>query len=224
MCDVEALIEEVSGHLSIANSIGLDESVARQYRKDVPRLIAALASACATESAQVQHTEDEREVLKHVLQFGAKWSDTKDALGYIPPSVLGMYADAILKRGFRLPVVSAPTKDYGTLLEWARETAGPKSSGIHELADAIDDLLSRLPVVPVPVYEYGEKFPSGDIFPHRSRIAAENSVDDWNVNAIRLREQANVRASYSGSHIVRRTAGVAPGSWELVPVNERKLK
>ena len=51
--------------------------------------------------------------------------------------------------GFRLPVVSAPTKDYGTLLEWARETAGPKSSGIHELADAVDDLLSRLPVVPV---------------------------------------------------------------------------
>ena len=42
MCDVEALIAEVRGHLSIANCIGLDESVARQYRKDVPRLIAAL--------------------------------------------------------------------------------------------------------------------------------------------------------------------------------------
>ena len=59
-------------------------------------------------------------------------------------------ANAILSAGFRLPVVSAPTKDYGTLLEWARETAGPKSSGIHELADAVDDLLSRLPVVSAP--------------------------------------------------------------------------
>ena len=42
------------------------------------------------------------------------------------------------------------TKDYGTLLEWACGTAGPNSHGINELADAVDDLLSRLPVVPVP--------------------------------------------------------------------------
>ena len=90
----------------------------------------------------------------------------------------------------------------------------------HMLKESLSGF--RLPVVSVPVYEYGEKFPSGDIFPHRSRIAAENSVDDWNVNAIRLREEANGWASYSGSHIVRRTAGVAPGSWELVPVGVDK--
>ena len=170
MSDVEALIAEVRGHLSIAFGPH-DELVARQYRKDVPRLIAALEE-----------------------------------------------------------LVSAPKKDDALLIESCARLAQeishstPKSleesrydrSLMSRLADALSGRVS-----PVE-HEYGEKFPSGAIVPHRSRIAAENSVDDWNVTATRLREQAKGRASYSGSRIVRRTAGVAPGSWELVPVGVDK--
>ena len=100
----------------------------------------------------------------------------------------------------------APTKDYGTLLEWARETAGPKSRGINELADAVDDLLSRVPVVPVPVYEYGVKAP----------------VSDKSYDIVPARSEQQARGMLEGarrSKLMRR----APASeWEFVPVGVDK--
>jgi len=119
-------------------------------------------------------------------------------------------ANAILSAGFRLPVVSAPTKDYGTLLEWARETAGPKSSGIHELADAVDDLLSRLPVVPVPVYEYGVRYDD----------------DGTHARFAGTRAEAESKMSVKfGDRVIRRVAqipAVPASEWELVPVGVDK--
>jgi len=92
-------------------------------------------------------------VLKHILQFGAKWSEGDEALGYIPPGVLGLYADAILKRGFRLPVVpGSGESDRQRLAAWQTIVDHPIFGDCLDSRDTlIGAMMSVLDGVSVPV-------------------------------------------------------------------------
>lgn len=54
----ESDLDEIRAHLRNANGIGLDETVARHYRKDVPELCSELSRLRKTVDAVRQYAED----------------------------------------------------------------------------------------------------------------------------------------------------------------------
>ena len=82
----------------------------------------------------------------------------------------------------------------------------------HMLKESLSGF--RLPVVPVPVYEYklfNPKKSTKNILTHGAHLISDN----------REHVETQHRRGHPAIQFVRR---VKAGSWELVPVNERKLK